>query len=313
MKRSEVPLINHVAKRFALVVLLLCLAGCASMGDPLELTLHPLVGKIWDTSSLRFLSEEEVTQRINESDFVLLGENHDNLAHHRIQVHLLKNWSKKRPGSPVVMEPFDREHQSAIDAATKSNSISADDVMNAGKMSRGWDRDLYRPIIEQIIIGRLPLKAGNLSREQGRPIITRGLEALDSATRDRLALDSAWNSERQQQMKMLIINGHCGRNSPAIEGLARMQRARDAFLADALLEASSAIAIMGRGHARRDLAVPLYLGQRRPQSKILSLALLEVEEDKEDPTHYEDARPTLHDLVWFTPRAERDDPCSAFR
>ena len=95
--------------------------------------------------------------------------------------------------------------------------------------------------------------------------------------------------------------------------LVDAQRARDAVIADRLLAADRPwiAAIVGRGHAVRDLGVPLYLAQRAAGRRVVSLGMVEVDEGRE-PGDYPEAAPGVHDLVWFTSRASRDDPCKDF-
>jgi uncharacterized iron-regulated protein len=101
------------------------------------------------------------------------------------------------------------------------------------------------------------------------------------------------------------------------DGLVRAQRLRDATLADAALGKldQGVVFILGRGHARRDVGVPLYLAARRPGTRVLSIGFVEVGAGKTAPEQYETGRAgniAPNNIHWFTPRAERSDPCLAF-
>jgi len=84
-------------------------------------------------------------------------------------------------------------------------------------------------------------------------------------------------------------------------------------MADAILSHPRTVAIIGRGHARADLGVPLYLAQRATARRVVSVGLVEVESDKPRPQDYDDTGAGMHDLVFFTSRASRSDPCADFR
>jgi hypothetical protein len=43
------------------------------------------------------------------------------------------------------------------------------------------------------------------------------------------------------------------------------------------------------------------------------VGLVEVDTDKPRPQDYEDTGSGVHDLVFFTPRAARSDPCADFK
>jgi uncharacterized iron-regulated protein len=99
-------------------------------------------------------------------------------------------------------------------------------------------------------------------------------------------------------------------------GMINAQRARDAVMAAAMLghAESGAVLIAGSGHGRLDFGVPVYLAHRRPQARVVSVALVEVESGKTVPHDYSalanaaGSAPAF-DFVWFTPRAQRKEPC----
>src|SRR4029453_12824940 len=73
------------------VALLAGLAACATARvavGPWQAPLgreHPLVGRILDTRTGRFVTADAMVQAAAISRFVLLGENHDNPDHHQTQ------------------------------------------------------------------------------------------------------------------------------------------------------------------------------------------------------------------------------------
>ncbi|MGH6914009.1 MAG: ChaN family lipoprotein, partial [Geminicoccales bacterium] len=91
-------------------------------------------------------------------------------------------------------------------------------------------------------------------------------------------------------------------------GMMRVQRARDAMMADRLAATSGkagGVLIAGNGHVRKDRGVPWYLARLRPDARSVSIGLLEVQDDVLEPP------PDLpYDYVWFTPRIDDSgDPC----
>ncbi|HSJ98531.1 MAG TPA: ChaN family lipoprotein, partial [Myxococcota bacterium] len=185
----------------------------------------------------------------------------------------------------------------------------------AARVSRGWEWPLYEPLVAIALAQRLPLIAINLSRERARAIAASGLEVLGAGEPERQALAGGWDADRARALRRALVEGHCGEDGPRIDAMAGMQRARDALMADRILAAAGGtgvVAIVGRGHARADIGVPFYLRRRVPELAVLSLALVEVEEGRHAPPEYAEATPGRHDLLWFTPRAARPDPCAGF-
>lgn len=289
-----------------LLALLLVLAGCA-----MPRAVAPLSGRIWDSAAQRFVGAEEAERRVAAADFALLGETHDNAAHHEIQRRLLDHMiaGGKRPA--LVMEPIDVEWQPDIDRARKAGAAPAD-IARAGRVTPGWEWPLYEPLVALALENALPIVAANLPRARMRQIATLGYEALGRGEFERLALDRTGSDERRAATRRLLVAGHCGEER-GIDAMIEMQHARDAVMADRILATGDggAVAIVGRGHARADLGVPLYLRARAPAKRLVSVGLVEVDEGRDAPLDYPEAAPGVHDLVWFTPATGKPDPCAS--
>ncbi|MDA8256205.1 MAG: ChaN family lipoprotein [Betaproteobacteria bacterium] len=297
---------------FFSVLAMVLLTSCAQIRPgSLHDADHPLAGRLWDVAAQGFIDETEFLRRAAQAEVLLLGETHDNPEHHRLQARILQARLTAGARPALLMEQFDNDQQAAIDEARKAGKELA-------PLMRGWDWALYRPLVALAGSARIPLRAANLPRSATRPVVREGYATLAAGEAQRLALETVWDETRQQYMAGLIEASHCGQITPQLrDGLVRAQRLRDATLADAALAAidRSAVFILGRGHARRDVGVPLYLAARRPGTRILSLGLVEVGAGRTAPTQYETERVggiAPYDIVWFTPRAERPDPCLAF-
>lgn len=308
----------------ALLTLPLCLlaSGCAHLAaDGLLHREHPLAGRLWDTRSGTFIDEANLLARARQADVVLLGETHDNPLHHRLQERVLDGLLAERTQPALVMEQFNREQQGALDAA-RSSPAPLDSV---APLAKGWNWPLYQPLVARALDAGLPLVAANASREQIRPVIRDGWASLPAGEEERLALAIAWNAERDARLTQIIETSHCGKIPPTLrDGLVRGQRVRDGVLADAVLQHAAGrregkvLMIVGRGHARRDLGVPLYLAARAPEKRLLSVGIVEVSPESLTPAEYlaaaqdNEVGGKAHDILWFTPRFDRPDPCAKF-
>ena len=310
---------------WAIAVIAVCIAAWpwVSSAQPkaqaLAGTPSPLVGKIWDVRRQRFVTEAELLAKLGTTDFVLLGEIHDNADHHARQAAVLASFVRAGRRPALVMEQFDRENQAAIDTSLAAGA-DAEAVAVAGRFDRhGWQWEGYEPLVRIAIDARLPVVAANLSRRAARDVATQGFDRLQPPPAA-LALADAWSNARETTLVQTLVESHCGQlRAEDAAPLARAQRARDAVIADSLLRyrANGAVLIAGAGHARRDLAVPLYLRARAPDASIASVALTEVEPGVDDVAAY---RTTAvagsidppFDYLWFSARAEREDPCAGF-
>ena len=288
------------------------LGGCA----PSSVTIFdaPPAGLALDSSRLRFAAPGEVARAVAGADIALLGETHDNPEHHAIQLRLLRAAVAAGRRPAVAFEQIDAEWQADLDAAV-ARGTTAQALATAAHVAPGWSWQLYEPIARLALEARLPIAAIGFSRERARRVVDEGFSALGAGERARLMLEEPWNALRNARLRREIVEGHCGEDSPIVDKLVLAQRARDAAMADRILARSreGAIAILGRGHARADLAVPLYLAARDAARRVVSLGIVETRPEAARPEDYPETAPGRFDFTWFTPAASRRDPCEGFR
>ena len=314
---------GRIRKAASTMVLLAFVAsgfcGAQPVAPPVSTAVHPLIGKIWDVRQRRFVTESELMSRLTATDFVLLGEVHDNPEHHAHQAAVLSSLVRAGRRPALVMEQFDRENQPAIDAALAAGA-NAEGVAAAGRLDReGWQWERYEPLVRIAVSAKLPVVAANLSRRAARDVAAQGFDRLEVASAT-LALTDVWSSAREDVLVQSIVESHCGQLRPQDAGpMTRAQRARDAVMADAILRyrTGGAVLIAGAGHVRHDLAVPLYLRARARDATVLSVALTEVQSGADEVSAYETTSAAgsadpVFDYLWFSARAERQDPCAGF-
>ena len=260
---------------------------------------------------------------------LLLGEVHDNPVHHQVRAWLIENrWSRiigDRPPTRilgVVFEQIRTDQEPALDqfkALAEAGSGTADDLLRLLEWDKsGWPPSaIYKPLFEAVVVARLPIFAGNLPNDRVRAVARGG--SIGPEDRARLELDKPMPANLAEALNRELADGHCGMLPPeAIGGMAAAQRYRDAQMADALLSAEqrhgAAILIAGNGHVRKDRGVPWHIRERAPKAWVTTVVLVEVKEGKTDPELYVPRDPEgkpAADLMIFTPRAEREDPCEA--
>ncbi len=293
---------QRVALRAALCLLL---AACSARWAPPAGLDIPLSGSILDPTTQTFISQDDLFRRAIAARFVILGEVHDNASHHRLQGEILKAMVRAGRLPALAMEQFDHENQASLDAAHSRGERDPERLADAGRFDRkGWRWPEYKPLVELAVANDLPLLAANLSREDARAVLKAGLPAQ--------GLDPVGPAQRTA-LEQDIIDGHCGiRPSAALlSGMVEAQRARDTRMAETLRGAgeTGAVLIAGAGHARRDRGVPSYMPPIL-RERLLSIGFVEVPSEGTAPQT--DYRGT-YDLVWFTSRAIREDPCRNLR
>jgi uncharacterized iron-regulated protein len=307
--------LKNLARRVLCVLAIATLASCAHYGNPYGHQ-HPLSGKVWDVAAGRFVDPATVIERAAEARFVLLGEIHDNEEHHRIQAMILDAMVRNGRKPALVMEQFDVEQQKQLNDIVQGSGTRGDKMKELSKLMRqGWNWPLYQKLVSSALQQKLPLVAANLSREAVREVARRGYDVLGAGEESRLAIDRTWTPERDRQLSQEIAAGHCGKVADhMVQAITKSQRVRDAVMADKMMmtRKTGGVGIVGRGHARQDLGVPLYLAARAPEEKVISVGMVEVYEPVDPNAYAYSSVGQHHDYLWFTPRPMRkSNPCDS--
>lgn len=283
---------------------------------------HALAGRIWDVRAGKFVDEEALRAVAQGARLLLLGEVHDNADHHLLQARLVRMVTATGRRPAIAFEMIDETRQAAIESIPEGERSNPEAYREAVRWDgSGWpDFALYRPVFEAALEARLPVIAANLPRARVREASRKGLGALPAAVRKRIERQGPLPPDVLAEFREEMSESHCGELPESmLDPLVLGQRARDAQLAQAIAEGSTAdgaILITGSGHARLDRGVASYLaGEELAQGPVVAISFQEVTEDRREPADYQSARaePVRFDFVVFTPGAEREDPCEGLR
>ena len=332
---------------FALVAFVPCSSACTYQKGPFideleaqsKTCRHLLCGRIFQTTHQAagasassceswIALKAAATAALSAQGILILGETHDNATHHVLQHAALREFGRSAPrAAAVVFEQIRDDQQPGIEgfAAFTRNAARPATVADLRRFldwdKSGWSKDIYDPLFSAVITQKLSIYPGDVPRPAIMKVAQEGEGALPEQERRRLGLHVALGAKLDAASIEEIEKAHCGAISKAaFEGMAYAQRYRDAHLADAALRAAAAnggaIMIAGTGHARTDRGVPWYIRGRAPETKVVSVVFVEVEENQTDPEGYvprdPDGKPAADYLV-FTARAERGDPCEKMR
>lgn len=272
---------------------------------------HPLVGTIWDIRHAKAISSHELLGQLQDSQFILIGEKHDNPDHHRLQASLVSQIGGT--GSESMAVAFEQ-----IDE-TKGNALSNPELDSLEahlewKKSRWPDWKLYRPVFEAVIRSGAILKAAGRSINSAREIRDTSSHPL----KKKYELDKPLPGDLQNSLEQELLASHCGMLPPvAVSGMVVIQRIWDATMAEAMLmnRRDTNILIAGNGHVRKDRGVPYYLRTRLSGEKVTSVGLLEVNPELQrlssnSTQNLETDLP--YDYVIFTPVFDAEDPCAKY-
>lgn len=301
--------------------LLALLPGCAAVGTgtAARAAAARLTGgadsAFFDARTGQRLSRRHLLRRLSAVPIILLGEVHDNTAHHRIRAGLLLEWILCRPDRPaaVVFEHLDREHDDALRLAQKlqkgGGDAALEALLQAARFDRqGWGWPAHRPLFEAAQASGATWIAANLSRASARRLSRDRGARLDPALQAMLE-SSRWTEGAQSALAQALEQGHCGLlPAAAVPAVVRLQRLRDAALALPLLDANErrTVLLAGNAHVRKDYGVPLYLGALEHEALVIGFE--ERPGLSSDPLQ---AFAHAYDFVCLTTSPPREDPCAA--
>ncbi|MDF3836052.1 ChaN family lipoprotein [Cupriavidus basilensis] len=247
----------------------------------------------------------DVAHQFTGKSYVLLGEVHDNADGQKRRLLALSSALEAGWRPAIAMEQFDRERQADIDRARRERPGDAAYVVEQAG-GKGWQWELYKPLVALALRYDLPLVAANLSREDAGRIVRSGLDGVfDAAERKRLGLAAPLPEDVVTEQTAVLDRGHCGQFPKAmLPGMLDAQAARDAVMAAAMrpFEDRGVVLIAGNGHVRRDVGAPRWLGA--DAGLIYSVGYLEQASGHEIGAY---------DRVVLVPEHKRPDPCVGAR
>lgn len=235
-------------------------------------------------------------------DVWILGEVHDNPAHHAVQADRVADIAPRA----LVFEMLTEAQAERVTPA-----LIADRQAMAGALeweTSGWpDFAMYHPIFaaapEAAIYG------AQVPRQSARAVFDGGLAGSFGDGAADYGLTEPLPAAEQAAREARQMAAHCDAlPEEMLPGMVAVQSLRDAVLARTIVRAMDetggpVAVITGNGHARRDWGVPAVLAEVAPNLDVWVLG------------QTEDDRPLEggFDMVKSAPAADRPDPCAAFQ
>jgi uncharacterized iron-regulated protein len=241
----------------------------------------------------------EIPQAARDAQIVILGEQHDNPAHHARQAE----WVAALMPKALVFEMLTPDQVRNIDDTWQTQQEL--DALIGWTVRSDWPSfDMYFPIFAAA--PDAAIYAAGVSRSDVGYALKQPLSAHSLAAF--YGFDKPADPAEQTAREALQAQAHC--NALPVELLPMMvdaQRLRDMTLAYAARDAlrttgGPVVVITGNGHARSDWGVPALIAYDTPDVRVFSLA------QGEDGGAVDGG----FSLTLDAPAPERGDPCAAF-
>ena len=340
MKRSLLRPVR--ATRLSGIVLMTLLSiGCAGkqpVPAPIRNADDPLIDNVYRAADLARVAENELYDRMAASDVIYLGETHDNLHHHEIQLVVIAALVERGLKPAIGFEFFSREQTSRLLQYQRSpDQFHGDDaVHSAERLLReqlGWgeNRDddwahLF-PILKFAREHKLPVFGADLNSGLRKQLARQGYEGLNGVEKLLVAATDFEDDSYREYMYQSFTVAHCGwRNDSYLQKLYQTWLLRNEAMARSIVAMHAAapdqpvVAILGGAHTEYDMAVYERVASLDGELKQVNLRLAAVAGSPLPVEAYfqplridgKSYGPPYH-YIWFTARMpEGEDPCKAF-
>ena len=202
---------------------------------------------------------------------VLLGEQHDDMDHHRWQLQTLAALHAQRPHLVIGFEMFPRRVQPVLDRWV-AGELTESDFLAQSEWNKVWSMpaELYLPLFHFARINRIPMLALNIEPTLTRAIAEKGWAGVPAAQREGVGQAAApladyedflFEIHEQHALARGKSADKAARSDPGFRNFVDSQLAWDRAMAEALVAGRQrhvgtdghlplAVAIMGNGHVR---------------------------------------------------------------
>lgn len=280
---DHAPWRPRLPRKFALTLALAAaLGGCTSSSVP----------SVDDAIASRI-------DRLLPADVLLIGEQHDAPAHHRIEREVVEALARKQRLAALALEMAESGNGTA--------HLPADATEAQAKTALSWDDKAwpwtdYGPAVMAAVRAGVPVLGANLPRAR-----------MKDAMAD-VSLDAQLDAAAMRVQQDAIRSGHCDLlPATQIGPMTRIQIARDREMAHTLAQARvpgrTVVLVSGAGHAVPAIGVPQHLPtDLRVRTVKLSTAPgagAAAAQDANDASGF--------DAVWSTPPMPDKDHCAELR
>lgn len=211
----------------------------------------PTPGQWWQEEQP--LTTRQALSTAAQQQVVLLGEQHDEVSHHRWQLHTLSGLHALNDELVIGLEMLPRSAQPALDTWVAGESDAAT-LLSQTRWDEVWgfDAALYMPILEFARMAQIPLIALNIEPSLRHRLLNDGWENV--STEERYAIPPPQPASAPYRARLTeVFNQHAMDDTPAaLERFIQAQLTWDIAMAQRLAEAAESgalvVGLMGLGH-----------------------------------------------------------------
>ena len=263
--------------------------------------------RILQTDTGEALSEQELAQRLVNTDVVVVGEYHGHHGSHLLQSRLQTALFQLRPEQILTMEQFNLDRQDELNRYLRGETGETEMIEDAGASDNY--RGSYRPLVEFARQLNLPVIAANAPADVVRCVGRKGPEYLDSVSetiKQKLPADPFMDTPAYREKFMAAIGASHQADSTMnerMENTYKAQLLRDNTMAARILQARAeypehqVLHLTGTFHSEEGLGTVALLRQRAPEVSVAVVSPVFWPSDVNEPPL--DRNRAKGDFVYF--------------
>ncbi|MBS3918710.1 MAG: ChaN family lipoprotein [Deltaproteobacteria bacterium] len=238
---------------------------------------------------------------------VFIGESHDQIEHHQIQVRILKDLLARGREVAVGMEMFERSQQPVLDRWSRG-LLTEEEFLKEVQWEKTWSMDyqLYRPILDEAKSHHLKVVGLNVERDLVRKVAQNGIEKLSPEDNAKLPEIGPVDKEHLAYIKT-IYKDHQGGSAEKFKHFYQAQILWDEGMAETLSQflnssegaGKTVVVIAGSGHIVFDFGIPKRFYRRTPLP-YQTLVLKTWEKNLDEGLSISGVSKPLANYLWIT-------------
>lgn len=224
----------------------------------------------WSVPGHGLIEASTLLDQVAGNAAVLLGERHDQAAHHYWQLETLRALHERRPELVLALEMFPRRVQPVLDAWVRGE-LSEDEFLQQSDWDTVWrfDPELYMDIFRFAREHGIPMRAVNVDSGFTRSVSQAGFDATAESLREGVSRPAAPHPQYKQWLEGIYSlhphPAHTDDDEAARQALANFidaqlvwDRSMAQGISDALKEHPGALVVglIGSGHLIHGYGVP---------------------------------------------------------
>ncbi len=247
-------------------------------------------GEIFHVSTGLRVNKDQLFDIIGGARVIYIGETHDNLRAHQVQLEIIRGLAERFPDQLAVgMEMFQRPYQVVMDRWSRGELGERDFLGQSGWYGNwGIDYGYYRAILDYIREEHLPLLALNASSELVTAVRNHGLHGLSQTWEHHLP-EMDFSDPYHRQLIEAYYNAHPPTSAQSFEAFYQVYVLWDETMAETVAnylsteegQGKKVVVLAGGNHVRFGFGIPRRLFRRLPVAYSIILPTeISIPEDK---------------------------------